>query len=538
MSKPALGTLIGRGLAAALLLLTTACFGSPDSTPSPVAQAPVTPPPARPTATAPLPTATEVAVTGPTASAAPERVTPSTSTPAPSALPTPTTRNPLILQALGAMAAVHSYHYTATVQTFDEGRKLQSEREGDYAAPGGLRWVNVVDNITTTAVLTGSVYYVAVDAGAWTSVTGGVAERAHQLSWQLMARAQDVVEAGRDPATDPDPTIHLTFTLPLDNLPLEARPWQVAQGEVWLGVTDYRVRAYKLYAQEPHYETTERVFLSAYNVPVQIAIPVVDTADTGRHGRLLYAHRGPGGSDTAELRIRDLESGTEQTLPDARGNIYTAAWSPDGRQIVYGAGGSLYVFDLTTNNLLNIGRGDAPAFNPDGTLLAFARGIGQQTHPWTMDALGNNALRLNDYYAQYLDWAPDGTRILFSGAPATSDPEEDKAQLFTMAADGSDVQALAPLPGAVTAPHWSNAGDRIALIVDGQLGIVDADGTHLNVLDSANLNTAPVWSPDDTFLAYANRAGQGAPSRILIRPVDGGDGQPLTGGDDIPLAWH
>jgi hypothetical protein len=311
-----LGTLIGRGLAAALLLLTTACFGSPDSTPSPVAPAPVTNPPARPTATAPLPTATEVAVTAPTVSAA--APTPAT---APSASPTPTTRNPLILQALGAMAAVQSYHYTATVQTFDEGRKLQASREGDYAAPGGLRWVNVVDNITTTAVLTDGVYYVAVDAGAWTSVSGGADERAHQLSWQLMARAQDVVEAGRDPATDPDPTIHLTFTLPLDNLPLEARPWQVAQGEVWLGVTDYRVRAYKLYAQEPHYETTERVFLSAYNVPVQIAIPVVDTADTGRHGRLLYAHRGPGGSDTAELRIRDLASGTEQTLPDAHGNI-------------------------------------------------------------------------------------------------------------------------------------------------------------------------------------------------------------------------
>jgi Tol biopolymer transport system component len=188
--------------------------------------------------------------------------------------------------------------------------------------------------------------------------------------------------------------------------------------------------------------------------------------------------------------------------------------------------------------LLNIGRGDAPAFAPDGSLLAFVRGIGQQTHPWTMDALGNNALRLNDYYAQHLDWAPDGTRIVFSGWPDTSDPEDDPAQLFTMAADGSDVQALPALPGAVTAPRWSNAGDRIALIADGQLGVVDVDGTHLAVLDTANLNTAPIWSPDDSFLAYANRAGQGAPSRILIRPATGGDPKPLTEGDDIPLAWH
>jgi TolB protein len=312
----------------------------------------------------------------------------------------------------------------------------------------------------------------------------------------------------------------------------------VAQGEVWLGVTDYRVRAYKLVAQEPRYETTERVFLSAYNVPVQIAVPVSDAAAPSWQGRLLYAHRGPGGSDTAELRIRDLSSGTEQTLPDARGTIYTAAWSPDGRQIVYGTGGSLYLFDLTTEKLLNIGRGDAPAFDPDGSLLAFVRGIGQQTHPWAMDALGNNALRLNDYYAQHLDWAPDGTRIVFSGWPDTSDPEDDPAQLFTMAADGSDVQALPALPGAVTAPRWSNAGDRIALIADGQLGVVDVDGTHLAVLDTANLNTAPIWSPDDSFLAYANRAGQGAPSRILIRPATGGDPKPLTEGDDNPLAWH
>ncbi len=532
MCKPALGALIRRGLAAALLLLTTACLGPPDSTPSPVAPAP-----ALPSATAPLPTPTEVAVAGPTSVAAASPIA-TTTLPVLPAAPTPATHNPLILRALSAMAVVQSYHYTATVQTFDDGHKLQSSREGDYAAPAGLRWVNVVDNITTTAVLTGSMYYVAVDTGGWTSVSGGAQERAHQLSWQLIARAQDVVEAGRDPDTDPDPTIHLTFTLPLDNLPLEARPWQVAQGEVWLGVTDYRVRAYKLVAQEPRYETTERVFLSAYNVPVQIAVPVSDAAAPSWQGRLLYAHRGPGGSDTAELRIRDLSSGTEQTLPDARGTIYTAAWSPDGRQIVYGTGGSLYLFDLTTEKLLNIGRGDAPAFDPDGSLLAFVRGIGQQTHPWTMDALGNNALRLNDYYAQHLDWAPDGTRIVFSGWPDTSDPEDDPAQLFTMAADGSDVQALPALPGAVTAPRWSNAGDRIALIADGQLGVVDVDGTHLAVLDTANLNTAPIWSPDDSFLAYANRAGQSAPSRILIRPATGGDPKPLTEGDDIPLAWH
>ena len=263
MPKPAFGAMIGRGLAAAMLLLTSACLDSPNPTPSPVVLAPGTNQPALPSATAPLPTATEVAVAAPTTAAVTSPVGATTLPAAPAAAPTPATRNPLILQALSAMTAVQSYHYTATVQTFDEGHKLQSSREGDYAAPDGLRWINVVDNITTTAVLTGSAYYVAVDTSGWTNVSGGAQERAHQLSWQLIARAQDVVEAGRDPDTDPDPTIHLTFTLPLDNLPLEARPWQVAQGEVWLGVTDYRVRAYKLFAQEPHYETTERVFLSA-----------------------------------------------------------------------------------------------------------------------------------------------------------------------------------------------------------------------------------------------------------------------------------
>ncbi|HMA34271.1 MAG TPA: hypothetical protein VKY74_07285, partial [Chloroflexia bacterium] len=457
------------------------------------------------------------------------------------AVATPETSNLLLRAAVAAMAQVHSYHYTSTVQIFDDGRPLAVTSAGDYLAPGGLHWSTAVSGITTTAVLTGARYLVAVGTGAWTEVPGGERERAHQLLWPLIGQAAAVTEVGRDLPTDPDPAIHLAFTLPPAALPLDKHPWQVAQGDVWLGLTDHRVRAFKLFAQEPRYETTERVFLSAFDAPVTVDLPVPTTPQPGLSGRLLYAHRDPGGAGPSSLRVRDLATGAdtalELQLPEGHGTIDGAAWSPEGRRVLCSAGGVLFLIDLDGARVLNLGRGTAPAWAPDGVSVLFGRGAGRRTTLWTSDPLANDPHRLSPYFVQALDVAANG-QLIFSGWAPNADPDTAPAQLFSMTPDGSVVDAFPALPGGAAGPRWSVDGLRIVLATGGHLALVDADGSHLVPLDATTGASAPLWSPDGTALVYAQPDSPPGPQRIVSRPVDGGPAQPLTAGDDLPLDWR
>lgn len=252
----------------AALLLATACLGTPTETPIPTPPAATfSPPVSVPSPTDALPPPTIPPTMLPTLPAP-------SPTPAPTQPPTPTTNNLLLRASLTAMDMVRSYHYTDTFSVVDNGHQFDSVGEGDYVQPGGLFWVSAVDGITTTAVLTGEQYYVSVGDTAWTSLPGGGVERARQTVWTVLRQAKNVTEVGRDPPTDPDPTIQLTFTLPLNILPLETHPWTLAEGEVWIGAGDLRIRAFKLFAQEPLYGTTERFFFSKFNgLPVQITVP-------------------------------------------------------------------------------------------------------------------------------------------------------------------------------------------------------------------------------------------------------------------------
>jgi hypothetical protein len=528
MSQPAGGRRAARIPALLLVLALVACATPEAPTASPIPPAPT----ATPASTAP-PSATPAPPTPrPSATLPPPTATP----PAPTAPPTPATSSATLRQALAAMAAVTSYHYTATIQTFDNGHNLLMATEGDYHAPDALEWSTRAGEITTTAIVTGNLLYVSVGAGAWTTLPGAAQERDRQMLWTLIGQARAVAEVDRDPPTDPEPSIHYSFTLPLDALPLEPHPWQVAQGDVWLDQADHRVRALKIYAQEPTYETTQRFFLSAFDAPVAIRAPSATPAQQPLSGDLLYAHYSAGAGESA-LRVRDLTGGGEETLPAVGGAVTGGAWAPDGRQVICSAGGTLYLVDPDNGRAENLGRGLSPVWSQDGLTILFARGSSRWGAPWASDPLLNTPRRLNDYAVDHLDLAPDGAHVLFSGWAPSADPTADAAQLFVMNMDGTGVRRLADLAGGFAWPRWSPDGARIAVVAGGKLGVMDADGTHLTLLDEAGQARAPVWSPDGADIVYAWRGAGGATPAIMARPADGGPAETLTTGDDLPLDW-
>src|SRR4051812_34006178 len=83
---------------------------------------------------------------------------------------------------------------------------------------------------------------------------------------------------------------------------------------------------------------------------------------------------------------------------------------------------------LTTNTVDD----RTPAYSPDGTKIAFARGAGEGRDLWMMDANGANQVARATGPGADLDpsWSPDGTRIAYSRQGANS------KDIFVVNADG------------------------------------------------------------------------------------------------------
>ena len=82
--------------------------------------------------------------------------------------------------------------------------------------------------------------------------------------------------------------------------------------------------------------------------------------------------------------------------------------------------------------------------------------------------LTNNA-EYNDLHAYYdmSPWSPDGSKIVFSSAPAVKDGHPPNAQIYMMDADGANIRKLADSPGISTVedsnrrPMWAADGESV-----------------------------------------------------------------------------
>ncbi len=129
-------------------------------------------------------------------------------------------------------------------------------------------------------------------------------------------------------------------------------------------------------------------------------------------------------------------------------------------------------------------------------------------------------------------WSPDGSRIAFVMSPRGHLTRyAGDGDIYVMNADGSDIRRLTQGLNA-SSPAWSPHGSRIAFVRNqGQeLVVMRADGTDQKVTARARgYYQGPAWSPDGRVIAYQSSPGRDKEITAIftIRP-DGTDERQLT----------
>jgi TolB protein len=207
---------------------------------------------------------------------------------------------------------------------------------------------------------------------------------------------------------------------------------------------------------------------------------------------LLFARHEAGGTAIRQYRLRPADPRSVQRLTDRAAPEYHGVFSPDGTRVFFTA----ITLSGTQGNL------DIAAVNADGTGLK--------------TIVGDQQGKLS--HQDWPSFSPDGRRFAFSSS------HEGNQEIYTAAADGTDLVRLSQSPGLDAHPCWSPDGTTIAFTTDRfgglELAAVKPDGTGLvRLTRSPGLDDYPAYSPDAKRLAFvSHRDGQ---FEVYLAAADG-----------------
>ena len=147
---------------------------------------------------------------------------------------------------------------------------------------------------------------------------------------------------------------------------------------------------------------------------------------------------------------------------------------------------------------------------------------------YTMEADGSNVQRLtnNPGFDLSPKWSPDGSRIAFVSI------RDNNVGIYVMNADGSNQTRLTNNPGGDESPEWSPDGTRIVFTSNRggdnrDIYVINADGSNQTRLtNSPGIDGSPRWSPDGTRIVF-HRISSSVPGDIYVMNADGSNQRQL-----------
>jgi TolB protein len=291
-------------------------------------------------------------------------------------------------------------------------------------------------------------------------------------------------------------------------------------------------------------------------------------------GALTEVHAGPGvkvnpsplpGADVGYIRKDPEDAGIYYASGSRgpRGPIRAAAWSPDGKRVVFHRRATptlpplVKMFSRNPNYELNLS-GMLPAFSPSGKqYLSMARVPGAN-----VAALKVNTPETGRSEVLYQDktrnafvggWSPRGDKVVFAlGGFAAffdgfhseflkpGDRVEGGAQIAIINADGSGLQELTSGADNNAFPSYSPDGNRLVFRSFGKNGqglrIMNLETRAVTTLTS-DYDNFPLWSPRGDLIMFARQI-DGAYDIFTIKP-DGTSLKRLTNGkgNDAHMSW-
>ncbi len=184
---------------------------------------------------------------------------------------------------------------------------------------------------------------------------------------------------------------------------------------------------------------------------------------------------------------------------------------------------------------------DDPTLSPDHSKVVFAseRDGNWELYEKSADGTGIATRLTNTADGEWdATYSPDGSRIMFTKNDVSTGNED----IYTMAANGSDIVQVTSHAADDVNPAWSPDGSRLVFMSnrdgDWEVYVTDADGmgTPVRLTQNQGINGDPDWSPDGSRIAFkSNRTGVAATDYdVWVMDPDGQNQLQLTttGGEE------